>query len=399
MKPLEGPRSKLQRAREHVALLTSEFEAWSQSLEIEALVDESRRQVILKVVAVPEVPLRWSTILGDAVHNYRCVLDHLVWQLARANQPPNQPLRNTLQFPIVSEKANWADQHFRIAQISKRHQAQIESMQPYHRGYWMGAGPPRQPLEDLRDLSNVDKHRFVVVTTYGAGETPRVRVESATGITFGQAHYLVGLSITIGTEIAYVDIKEWPEPDDYDLSLSYEPSTYFAFPGGAKIELVLAQIDGAVEAILELMARETALLGETHPDLRSDTERELVALTSLRSRLVIVLERLLEIGGTGVQFPDPYLPLKAFLEDLRRLWDDDFSQEVKDPDIAQIVERAFICKEDPESHGLVEHSLDGARVFERHARYPELAGQLETVLKELDRSTEQRIKTINQPRD
>jgi hypothetical protein len=190
MESLAGPRAKLERAREHVAALSAELACWPGTLAMETVLDQERRQLILRATEVPELPLRWSTILGDAIHNYRCVLDHLIWQLALTSQPPDAKPPLTVQFPIVSDSANWPRQAFRVAALSERHQQMVESVQPYHRGPWLGVGPPRNPLEDLRDLSNVDKHRFVVVTTYGAGEMANVRLQSARGISLGQVYIL-----------------------------------------------------------------------------------------------------------------------------------------------------------------------------------------------------------------
>lgn len=133
MNALDGPRAKLARAREHVALLEAEFEAWSGRIELETVLDEERSQIVMRVTSLPELPLRWSTILGDAIHNYRCVLDHLVWQLARVNLPPDEVPPKSVQFPIVSDASDWNKQASRLAALSARHRKLVESCQPYHR--------------------------------------------------------------------------------------------------------------------------------------------------------------------------------------------------------------------------------------------------------------------------
>jgi hypothetical protein len=353
------------------------MEAWGGQIEHETVLDQGRSQLIIRVTAVPKLPLRWSTIVGDAIHNFRCVLDHLAWQLARTNLPHGEAPPNTVQFPIISEASGWAGQAFRVAALSDRHQGLVESAQPYHRGVWMGAGPPRNPLEDLRDLSNADKHRFVVVTTYGADISATVRLERLHGISLGQVRYLVGLPVGVGTEIAMVDVEALPDKNNYEAVLKYEPSTYFAIAGGADVLRVLEKIDDAVDGILKFFSTEAALLHTTHPSLQTEEERELAALSSLRSRLRIVSQRLetMEVSQ-GVVMPDPYRGLGAYLDDLRELWESSFSHSVTDDEVHQLILRLFASKAELEEQGIVKHDIDGFPALERLSNFADLLANL-----------------------
>jgi hypothetical protein len=389
---LEGPRAKLARAREHVELLKEEFEAWTGKLELATVLDKDRSQVIITVTSVPEFPLRWSTIMGDAVHNYRCVLDHLVWQLARANLPAEQTPPNTVQFPIVSAEDDWAGQRFRVGSLSERHQRLVESCQPYHRGLWMGAGPPRQPLEDLRDLSNADKHRFVVVTTYGADIAATMQLERVRGISLGQVRYLVGLPVGVGTEIAMIDILDLPDESDYEVALRYEPATYFAIGGGANVVRVLEEIEGAVEGILRLFSTEAALLHTTHPSLQTPGERELTALRSIRARLRIITQRLETMDvSPGVVMPDPYSALGAYIDDLSGLWESEFSSSVNDEAVRELVERLFGSQAALEEDGIVRHDVNGLPALERLSKFAELLEGLKKHTETLAAAIDQRL--------
>lgn len=395
MESVAGPWAKLERAREHVGALQDEFAAWSATLKLETVLDRDRSQIILKVIEVPDLPLRWSSILGDAIHNYRSVLDHLMWQLARANLPAGDEPPNTVQFPIVSDQARWPEQAFRVKSLSERHRHMIESLQPYHRGPWLGAGPPVNPLENLRDLSNIDKHRFVVVTVYGAGETPQVQLQTARGIRLGTPYYLVGLPIAPGTEVLKIDVVDLPHPDEYEVILLYQPSTYYALSNGAKVERILQDIDEAVDGILELFASEPSLLRSPHRELESPEEAEEVALRSLKARLPMILDRLQFMGrGLGVEMPDPYRLLRAHFNDLQGLWETEFSVSIGDARIRELVEQVFACRADLEEQGLREHEIEGLPALERVEPYPGLVMRLERVVGLLQVTVEKRLEDV-----
>jgi len=377
MDRLDGPRAKLARAREHVASLSAEFEAWTESVATETRVDLGRKQVVVTATDVPTTPLRWSTILGDALHNYRSVLDHLAWQLAATNTPDRPPPR-TVQFPIVSDQADWAAQEFRVADMSERHRRIVKGLQPFHRGFWMGVGPPRMPLEDLRDLSNVDKHRFIVLTTLGADDDLRLEVLHASGIRLGVPHFLVGPPIGPGTELLLIDIVELPDPHNFELQLSYTPSTYFALHGGPGAERVLNDIDEAVGWIVEVFAAEPALLRAKPTNEETAEDRERVSLKCLRARLPLIMERLDDMGrDLVVMAPNPYLPIGAQLTDLADLWQTELASAIRDPAIVQMADLVFESQAALEANGLVPNEGPyGVPAIQLVDAYPELVMRL-----------------------
>lgn len=115
-----------------------------------------------------EPPLQsWTLVAGDCLHNLRCALDHLVYAIAvhqsGANPPPDQ---SKLQFPIADNRANFQNSTFRVASLSAPVQAAIDAVQPYNRTH--PKLPP--PLSVLRDLENIDKHRFLRLAYAGIGE-------------------------------------------------------------------------------------------------------------------------------------------------------------------------------------------------------------------------------------
>jgi hypothetical protein len=111
-----------------------------------------------------EDALMWGTMLGDAVHNFRSALDHLVWQLILLNTGKDGTTEN--QFPIASTGAQyWSKgkndspslRSRRLKGVSEKHRIMIDRVQPYRTNE-----PGKiESLEALRDLSNYDKHRLL----------------------------------------------------------------------------------------------------------------------------------------------------------------------------------------------------------------------------------------------
>jgi hypothetical protein len=97
-----------------------------------------------------------ALLIGDAIHNLRSALDHLVYELA----PPKVRKRGKTQFPIFKDEcefkaigAKW------IAGISGDERALIERVQPWNAP---GGAPADNPLAILNRLSNIDKHRLLI---------------------------------------------------------------------------------------------------------------------------------------------------------------------------------------------------------------------------------------------
>ena len=114
-----------------------------------------------------QLPIDFRLSVGEAIHNLRCALDYLVFELAR-HDTPSVPNAKT-QFPICD-----SPQHFKqklghwLKGVSSSHIDSLESLQPY-----AGRNHLRW-LKTLRDTSNRDKHRTLVATTDIASATVRM---------------------------------------------------------------------------------------------------------------------------------------------------------------------------------------------------------------------------------
>lgn len=157
----------MERAEVHRHALDSDIKTWLGANPYALVADEdvaTRHKVFRLQVNVRPDLLGWGIILGDAVHNLRAALDHVVWQLAELKaQPPDHT-----EFPIFHSRNKFGatDKHgpTRASGLSKivglpvetRHI--VERAQPYHRG----GEAHLHPLWVLHRLNNLDKHRVVI---------------------------------------------------------------------------------------------------------------------------------------------------------------------------------------------------------------------------------------------
>ena len=103
-----------------------------------------------------EIPFDALTAAGDVVHNLRGALDHLAYQLTKANRPrtTDDEFRN-IYFPIskdktAHEKAMKSYKKFFGAEAIKL----IDSFKPYKGG--------NEALSRLHSLNNLSKHRLLL---------------------------------------------------------------------------------------------------------------------------------------------------------------------------------------------------------------------------------------------
>jgi hypothetical protein len=170
---------KLNRARHHLDDLNSEITTWSKSnhYRISKQRDPNRPEYLDIFAVVEKVPLDpISLLIGDVLHNLSGALDHLAYALAEANPANAKPLAKEIaehsEFPIIgdinSKRIAGAGQRMfdeakrkKLRGITPEAQAVIEELQPYQRGNKFTS----DPLWTLYELSNIDKHRLLLVGT------------------------------------------------------------------------------------------------------------------------------------------------------------------------------------------------------------------------------------------
>lgn len=179
-RPFESCRLKLERAKEHIdgidgLVKTGLVTTPSDPVRVAyAETDTGDRLLVFFFDGLaPDLPPRLSILAGEAVHQMRSVLDHLIWELIfiKTTKPPNFHSA----FPIVGTgrmgKRGWQtaseayeSQTSRLKDvIPPKTLALVEHLQPFH----VGASYKSDRLWMLQELDNTDKHRLLLMTVHG----------------------------------------------------------------------------------------------------------------------------------------------------------------------------------------------------------------------------------------
>lgn len=157
---------KIARAEEHLKALKAEIAAWAQPapyrLAEKRNADTTIISVYVQVLRRTELA-RMALIAGDAIHNIRSALDHMVYELAIIAGNGRFPPRGDrlLMFPIADAPKQFEREcGRRLNTLTCNMRTRIERVQPYNR-----LRPDLPPiLSTLRDLDDTDKHRLLNVT-------------------------------------------------------------------------------------------------------------------------------------------------------------------------------------------------------------------------------------------
>lgn len=149
-------KAKIERAHEHIRDLNRQVEAFHSGNPYRAIVENDLKTSdrVIKLRICEPCPSRLLTVLGDAIHNLRSSLDHLMWQLVLANG--RTPNKNTF-FPIHDTKVAFDNaRKQREQEIGIQATDLLNELKPYAGGndmFW-----------SLHHLDIIDKHRFLITT-------------------------------------------------------------------------------------------------------------------------------------------------------------------------------------------------------------------------------------------
>ena len=158
-------RTKLSWAQAHLDALEAEVDAFldGDPYEVRLKYDPKRSAYVATLYVHKTIPLeRWGLMVGDTVHGIRSALDALMYSLwiADVGRKPTVDEVTSIQFVIADNDGFWErERKKRLRVVGPRLQKALDSVQPYRRkrpGF-------RDFLSVVRDLSNVDKHRHVLV--------------------------------------------------------------------------------------------------------------------------------------------------------------------------------------------------------------------------------------------
>lgn len=113
---------------------------------------------------LPDLPDSFAARFGDAIYNYRCVLDHIAWQLYKHGKTPNlgADSERAIQFPIYAKKSRFRTElATRLPGVDTRRGGPCEFIERCHR--YKGGKARNRLLLGLARLSNDDKHRALHV--------------------------------------------------------------------------------------------------------------------------------------------------------------------------------------------------------------------------------------------
>ena len=169
MASLDFVRNKVEWAERHRQLLNAEVRNYFSQSVPQMMVEMTPGEVFDQMtVHGPGIPLEIPLIIGDCLQNLRSSLDYLVWELCEAaNSTPTEKH----QFPICVVRKRYQDASGQqLAGVPKAAQAEIEKLQPFN-----AAVPESTELWILNRLTNISKHRRILVTDLGAVRTEKAR--------------------------------------------------------------------------------------------------------------------------------------------------------------------------------------------------------------------------------
>jgi hypothetical protein len=135
---LEGREAKFWRGKSHAQRLRSEIPEVlrEDAYTLRAERDEDAHQYVFYVQDPPAIRDDWGLVFGDAVHNFRATLDHLVVQLAIRGQGralTEEEVRST-EFPVLYDPSRWekvsGPAAVRLLRIGERER--IYELQPFN---------------------------------------------------------------------------------------------------------------------------------------------------------------------------------------------------------------------------------------------------------------------------
>ena len=151
--PLTGAYKRIERADKHLREIVSEVEILRQTQYDHMMVEynpETKKVVIQWRETI--LPFSIGLAVSDCIHNFRSALDYIIYELASADTGQVQP---GTQFPIEDTAEGFkANRNRHLKGLTSYHVNVVESYQPYKGVDW---------TETLRDISNPDKHRELVV--------------------------------------------------------------------------------------------------------------------------------------------------------------------------------------------------------------------------------------------
>lgn len=207
-------------------------------------------------------PERWSVLIGDVLTNLRAALDHVLWAAVELHSgPPANP--NRVQFPITTKPRDFRRAAADLqALVAPEVWDVIEKLQPFHGG----AEAHTAPLEILRWMSNVDKHRTVHVTGMTSVDFGPIELDSSTPLEIVEQWHHEG-QVTDGTVLARLVLKRPTGRQVVDVRPIFAHRATLQISDSPIEYRSLASLMPALnQAVLEAINYITTVTGQPTPD-------------------------------------------------------------------------------------------------------------------------------------
>jgi hypothetical protein len=233
-------------------LQNQDHEAYEIALTIDPEGDDVGRGTLRCWPADDMPTAQLSILFGEYFYNLRAALDYAVYATAIIDNgwrdPP--PDEHVLQFPVCETPASWRKNAYHVRPLSEKHQAWIESVQPYQ-----GTDDPTERgIYWLNHLARLDRHRALrVVGGYIAESAPTVRVKPEAVVDFDEIERHTFVDSYNSAVIASFTISPWKVGDfveanpnaaldidlrDFALGRPRDKATWLRLPMSTRLFLI-----------------------------------------------------------------------------------------------------------------------------------------------------------------
>lgn len=167
---LKGCIARLERSQQHLDALGLSVKAFRERETYDITLSRNvQRNSKLRLIAIYKelepVPVEWSLLVSDAIHNLRSALENAVWALSVRNVGEAGVLRpGDVHFPIHRHERDFDVAARRaLVHLSDEERALVKRLQPFNAE---PDEPDPHPLLLLHDLNRVDKHRELSVVLH-----------------------------------------------------------------------------------------------------------------------------------------------------------------------------------------------------------------------------------------
>ena len=228
--PLDGAAAKFTRANLHAHAFRQAAHGQIKGIDATVDLDPQATEHVETVWWTIQYPW-FAPIFGDAIHNYRSTLDHLIAGLTRAHG--HKP-GNRAAFPVFEKPpASVNDPCFRpiellhsvLRPLSWSERAVILRAQPYR-----SSDADSHPLMRLQRLDNADKHHSLLAASNAPSDVG-FEIRAARDCEIVEVRRNAQVPFEIGAELGRISYRVTGPKPQIDLTLSMTPQIVLAGTG------------------------------------------------------------------------------------------------------------------------------------------------------------------------